>query len=337
MPRAMNRGQGARELGRREPELLAAQPLRELPGGVLVAAVLGDADRPHAAHRRLPHRLRHQRVAELAGHGGAVRVLQRLRGRRPLDRHGRLARLHRLEDVGGGVAAGVRRRVLQELQIDLGALPAGRRVDAALPLGRHQLGALRPHGHEHVEAGLDVAARRDRDAVLLLGGVGEGLRGGQELVPGRRGFHPLLVEEVLPVDEELHVRVDRKRVLDALERARRQRRRHEVRQVVAPGALGERQEELGEGSDPGLVHEHGVVARGRAERQQLLLVEIPDGRHVELDLDAGLLLELRQVRPEHVLLEPGQHRERDGLGLRPRRPLRDEERGDDQGQDQDEP
>src|SRR5262249_40091886 len=156
-------GGRARERPRGLPELTAGEPRGELPAGLLIRAVLGDADRPHAAHRRLPDRLRHLRVAELAGHARALLVLHRLGARGPLDRHGRLAELDGLVHVGEVVTLHVRRRVLQELQEDLAALLAGRAVQAALA-AVDQLGAVRPHGQQHVDRGLDVAAGGGREA-----------------------------------------------------------------------------------------------------------------------------------------------------------------------------
>jgi hypothetical protein len=216
-------------------------------------------------------------------------------------------------------SAHVGRGELQELQEDLAALAAGRGVERAAPGGIDQLGAVGPLGDQHVERGLDVAAGGDGDPVLLLARVVQRLGGGHQLVPGGRGLEPLLLEQVLAIDEELDVAVDRQGVLRALEHPGGDGGGNEVHLVERLHPLVERQQELRERRDPGLVDEQDVVAPAGAERQQLLLVQVREGRRVDDDLDAGLLLELRQVRAEHVLLVAGEHREGEALALRPRR------------------
>jgi len=154
----------------------------------------------------------------------------------------------------------------------------------------------------------------------LLGRVVKRLGVGQELVPGGRRLQPLLLEEILPVHEELHVGVHRHRVLCALERARGDGRRNEILKVQGLHSLVERKEKFRERGNPGLVHEDDVVPAGAsAERQKLLLVQITERRGVDDDLDARFLLEVGEARAQHVFLVAGEHRERDRLALRRRR------------------
>src|SRR5205823_4786915 len=113
-------------------------------------------------------------------------------------------------------------------------------------------------------------------------------------------LQPFLLEEVLAVNEELNVRIHRHRVLRALERARRDGRWNEIGRVERLHALVERQEKLRQRWNPRLVHEQDVVPAARAQGEELLLVQVTERRGVDDDLDARLLLELRQVRAQHV-------------------------------------
>src|SRR5207249_11587109 len=98
---------------------------------------------------------------------------------------------------------GVGPRALQEPREDLAALLAGGAVQAAAAVV-DALAAVRPDRQQHVERGLDVAARGDRDPVLLLRRIVERLRRRDQLVPRRWRLQALLLEGVLAVHEQLH-------------------------------------------------------------------------------------------------------------------------------------